>query len=124
MDDKSNEFWKNVSPLYRQYQHLAPPTRAEAEAAMVAASAAPLSEQRLEDILAFALTGKKPKRKLSDLVPDWLKNIDLNHVNQEMVLALARNAGATDDEVEEVLKQLRREAFEEDGENGEQESGV
>lgn len=124
MDNQANEFWNKVSPGLRQNRNLLPPTPEEAEADLVAASSEPLPKQRLQDILAFALTGKKPKRKMVDLVPDWLKNIDLNAVNQDMVLALARNAGAPDEEVDQVLQQLRREAFEEHDENGEEESGV
>lgn len=124
MDNQANEFWNKVSPGLRQNRNLACPTPEEAEADLLAASAEPLSEQRLQDILAFALTGKKAKRKIVDLVPEWLKNIDLSVVNQDMVLALARNAGAPDEEVEQVLEQLRREAFEEGDEDGEQEPGV
>lgn len=124
MDNQANEFWNKVSPGLRQNRNLACPTPEEAEADLLAASAETLPEQRLQDILKFALTGKKAKRPLADLLPGWLKNIDLNLMNQDMVLALARNAGAPDDEVEQVLEQMRREAFEEHDENGEQESGI
>ena len=125
MDKNANEFWNKVSPGLRQYRNLVPPTPEEAEAELLAASSDPLPEERIQEILSFAVTGKKPKRRLADLVPDWLKEIDLGAVNQDMVLALARNAGASDDEIEKALQQLRQEAFEElaeDGEDGVKES--
>lgn len=119
MDNKANEFWNRVSPGLRQYRNLVPPTMEEAEAELLAAASDPLPEERIQEILSFAVTGKKPKKCYADLVPDWLKEIDLDAVNRDMVLALARNAGAPDEEIETVLQQLRQEAFEELGENGE-----
>lgn len=114
MDNSANEFWKKVSPGLRQYRNLTPPTRTEAEAEFLAAPDDPLPEKRLQEILAFALSGKKAKRRRTSILPDWLKDLDLGTVNQDMIFAIARNAGATDIEVEQALGQLRREAFEDE----------
>lgn len=122
MDNQANEFWNKVSPGLRQYRNLTPPTSEQAEAGLRAAASDPLPEERLQDILAFALTGKKKKQQRTLILPDWLKNIDLGTVNKEMVFSLARNAGATDAEVEQQLDLLRREALEQDTSNGEQET--
>lgn len=122
MDSQANEFWNKVSPGLHRARDLSPPTPEEAEADLLAAPANPLPEQRIQDILAFALAGRKPRRKPTELLPDWLRNTDLSTVSQDMVLALARHAGAPDDEVEQVLEQMRREVFEGSDEDGEQES--
>ena len=114
MQDKANEFWKKASPGLRQYRNLTPPTREQAEIELQEATGEALTEEQVQAIFSYAVTGKKPKRRRSSLLPEWLTGVDTKSLNQEMLVALARNADASDDEVDQLLEELRREVFKED----------
>jgi hypothetical protein len=122
MNHDANEFWAQVSPGLRRHLDLTPPTYEEAEAEFQSAQAIPLTEEEKNLAFLCATTGRQEKRRAKRVLPKWLENIDLSRLTEEMVPALARNAGATDDEVEELLRRLRQEALEDedqvsDGEN-------
>ncbi|MCF6283575.1 MAG: hypothetical protein L3K26_00060 [Candidatus Hydrogenedentes bacterium] len=119
MEHDADKYWQQVSPGLRRYLNLAPPTRAEAEAEFEAAEAVPISEERMQSILNYATTGKREKRRKKMELPDWLKNIDLTQIGQDMVPALARNAGKTDVEVTRLLEELRKEHLADDDDEGE-----
>lgn len=126
MNHDANEFWKWVSPGLRSYLKLTPPTREEAEAEFQAAEESRFSEEQIQSVFQYAKTGRRQKRRAHQTLPEWLKNIDLSQVTQEMVPALARNAGAKDEEVEALLQKLREEALKDEGQDkdGEERSGL
>jgi len=107
-----NEFWKKVSPGLRRYLKLTPPTLSEAEAEFNAAKEAALSEDQIQSILHYAKTSRRQERRPKRALPDWLKNLNLTQISQDMVPALARNAGVKDKDVEDLLDRLRKEALE------------
>lgn len=108
MNFDSDEFWKRVSPGFCKYRNLQPPSLAEAEIEFQAAQEIPLSEAEIQLIFSFALEGKrKAQRKL----PPSREPDDLGQMDQELFLALARNADDVDEEVKELVKTLRQEAL-------------
>jgi hypothetical protein len=113
MNRDASEFWNQVSPALRRHLKLTPPTLEEAEAEFQAAEESPLSEEQIDSILYSAKTGQRRQREKKKLLPDWLRSMNLSQVSQEMIPALARNAGAKDEEVEALLESLREEALEE-----------
>ncbi len=122
MDHDANEFWALVSPGLRRHLDLTPPTYEEAEAEYQSAQAIPLTDEEKKLAFLCATTGRQKKGRAKRVLPNWLENVDLSRLTEEMVPALARNAGARDDEVEELLRRLREEALEDedqvtDGEN-------
>lgn len=121
MDHDADKYWQQVSPGLRRYLNLAPTTRAEAEAEFQAAEDIPMSEESIQSIMNYAITGKREKRREKRGLPDWLKGIDITQVRQDMVPALARNAGKTDAEVTRLLEELRETHLVDDEAEGEEE---
>jgi hypothetical protein len=111
MNRDASDFWNQVSPALRRHLKLAPPTLEEAEAEFQAAEESPLSEKQVKSILHYAKTGQRENRPKKTALPDWLKNINLAQVTQDMIPALARNAGIEDEEVKETLERLRKEVL-------------
>lgn len=111
MRQDANDFWKQVSLGLRHYLKFSPPTREEAEEEFSNAQEVPLSQKQIQTIFQYATTGKRESLSERRFLPEWLKGIDLSEVSQEMVLALARNAGARDEEVEELLARLRQDVL-------------
>lgn len=117
MNYDANEFWEKVSPGLRRYLKLTPPTLEEAEAEFQAAQEVPFSEEQIQSILHYAKTGQRQTRRTKRVLPDWLRNLNLSQIKQDMIPALARNAGVKDEEVDELLEKLREEALETEVDN-------
>ncbi|MBW7866449.1 MAG: hypothetical protein H3C30_18785 [Candidatus Hydrogenedentes bacterium] len=108
----SNDFLEKLSPSLRRYLKFTAPTLEEAETEFQAAQEVPFSEEQIQAILHYAKTGQRQTRRANQVLPDWLRNLELSLISQDMVPALARNAGIKDEEVEKLLEKLREEALE------------
>ena len=117
MNHDANEFWEKVSPGLRRSLKWTPPTLSEAEAEFNAAKAEPLSENQIQSILHYAKTGRRKEQPARRSLLDWLKDRDLTQITQDMVPALARNAGVNNEEVEDLLNKLREEALRAEGQD-------
>jgi hypothetical protein len=97
----------------RRAMGLAPPTAAEADAAMANAAEVPMSDYEVRSIVESAVSGKPVDRELSADF-GWTELLNTSEAENE-AYAMNRNRGALDEETKKRLEELRKKALEQCG---------
>ncbi len=123
MANKHEEYWENVAPHLRRHLGLHRPSLEEVRAILEAAEEIPLSEVELQNIIAFARTGKDPEEKNRQR-RSWFNNLDLGSTPQEMAFTYGRNASDENPEASKLMEQLRAEELAADDKDEEEQDSL
>jgi hypothetical protein len=110
MTSTPNSFPELLRKL-RRAMGLAPPTAAEADAAMARAAESPMSDQEIRSITDSVVSGKPAERELATDF-GWAESLSTSDVENE-AYAMNRNRGEVDEETKKRLDELRKKALEE-----------
>ena len=111
----------NLPELLRKLRRamgLAPPTAAEADAAMAKASESPMGDREIRSIVDSVVSGKSAKRELATDF-GWTESLSTSDAENE-AYAMNRNRGDLDEETKKRLDELRKKALEERGDEDDQ----
>lgn len=121
MASESDKFWHDVSKGLRRFMGLDLPTDNQVQAEFESLGDLHLPEEEVDTIVHSVMCNRPESREQQPNF-DWLSGIDMIGVQDE-AMALARDEGEKDEEIDRRLDQLRKAALEEespdDGKNGE-----
>ena len=117
MNDDLDLFWARIAPSLQQELGLGDSTLADIEAELAKAPKVPLTEGEIASIVSYA-TGKTDHLPLHESGHSEANAEDVECLESELI-ALNRNRGDDDPEVDAEIDRLRKKALEEDDKNEE-----